>query len=71
MDPDDVETNIVYADVADGDGPALAAALKQRGVLANGRFDWVRFVTRNGLTAEDIDESLAIIASVVGQASKV
>jgi len=67
VNPEDIETNIVYVDVADGDGPGLAAALKERGVLANGRFDWVRFVTRNGLTAEDIDASLDVLASVAKQ----
>jgi threonine aldolase len=69
VNPEDIETNIVYVDVADGDGPRLAAALKERGVLANGRFNWVRFVTRNGLTAKDIDASLDVITSVVKQSA--
>ena len=67
VDPATIETNIVYAVLEDGRGPELAAALKERGVLANGRFDWVRFVTRNGVTAEDVDEALDVIEAVVGE----
>ena len=46
------------------EAPETAEALKARGVLANGRFNWVRFVTRNGITAEDIDEALDVIGLV-------
>jgi threonine aldolase len=65
LDTAAIETNIVYAELGDGSGRELAAALKQVGVLANGRFNWVRFVTRNGITAEDVDEALEVIGSVV------
>ena len=64
IDPSHVETNIVYAELEDGRGPETAEALKARGVLANGRFNWVRFVTRNGITAEDVDEALDVIGLV-------
>ena len=64
IDPSHVETNIVYAELEDGRGPERAEALKARGVLANGRFNWVRFVTRNGITAEDVDEALDVIGLV-------
>ena len=67
VDPEAIETNIVYAVLEDGRGPELAAALKERGVLANGRFDWVRFVTRNGITAEDVGEALDVIEAAVGE----
>ena len=66
LDPDDVETNICYVELADEGGSELAAALKERGVLANGRHNWVRFVTHHGITSEDVDEALDAIASVVG-----
>jgi threonine aldolase len=71
VDPATIETNIVYAELGDGDGPALAAALKERGVLSNGRFNWVRFVTRAGITAEDVDEALDVIASTVRETAKI
>ena len=58
VDPASIETNIVYAELDDGDGPGTAARLRERGVLANGRFNWVRFVPHYGVTAEDIDEAL-------------
>ncbi len=66
LDPATVETNIVYAELEDGRGPEMAAALKERGVLVNGRFNWVRFVTRRGITAEDVDEALDIVSTVMG-----
>ena len=65
LDPGDVETNICYVELADEGGSELAAALKERGVLANGRQNWVRFVTHNGITSEDIDEALDVVATVV------
>ena len=65
LDPADIETNIIYVELADEGGRDLAAALKERGVLANGRHNWVRFVTHYGITSEDIDEALDVIASVV------
>ncbi|MEX2599830.1 MAG: beta-eliminating lyase-related protein, partial [Dehalococcoidia bacterium] len=65
IDPAAIETNIVYAELTDGRGPETSAALKERGILANGRFNWVRFVTRRSITAEDIDEALDVIASVM------
>ncbi len=63
INPQTIETNIVYVELENGDGPALSARLKERGVLANGRFNWVRFVPHYGVTAEDIDEALDIIES--------
>jgi threonine aldolase len=69
VDPSTIETNIVYAELEDGHGPEMAEELKARGVLANGRFGWVRFVTRNGITAEDVDEALDVIGAVVRETS--
>jgi len=65
VDPTAIETNIVYMELGDADGGEVAAALKARGVLANGRFNWVRFVTRNGISPEDVDEALDVISAVV------
>ena len=65
VDPGTIETNIVYAELDDGDGPGTSARLKERGVLGNGRFNWVRFVPHYGITAEDIDEALDAIESTV------
>ncbi len=69
VDPTAIETNIVYMEVGDGDGAELSDALKERGVLANGRFNWVRFVTRNGISSEDVDEALDVISTVMRTAS--
>lgn len=69
VDPATVETNIVYVELEDGDGPGMAARLKERGILANGRFDWVRFVTRRGINREDIDEAADVIATVAKEAA--
>jgi threonine aldolase len=65
VDPATIETNIVYVELEDGDGPGLSARLKELGVLGNGRFDWVRFVPHYGITSEDIDEALDVIATTV------
>jgi threonine aldolase len=67
VDPAAIETNIVYMELGDAGGGEVAAALKARGVLANGRFNWVRFVTRNGISPEDIDEALDVISGVVAK----
>lgn len=61
VDPAAIETNIVYVELEEGDGSSLSARLRQNGVLANGRFNWVRFVPHYGITAEDIDEALEVI----------
>jgi threonine aldolase len=71
VDPATIETNIVYMELGDGDGAEFAAALRQRGVLANGRFNWVRFVTSNRITAEDIDEAMDVVSSTVREATGV
>jgi threonine aldolase len=52
------QTNIVFAQVSDGRGPALLAHLKSRGVLATGLIG-LRFVTHLDVDAADIDHALA------------
>ena len=69
VDPTTIETNIVYMEIGDGEGAEFAGVLKQHGVLANGRFNWVRFVTSNGISSEDVDEALDIVSMVVRPAS--
>ena len=69
VDPASCETNIIYAELPEGRGRDLADALKERGVLANGRSSWVRFVTHFGITAEDVDEALDGVASAMRAAS--
>tara|TARA_B100000029_G_scaffold136742_1_gene131449 strand:- start:284 stop:1354 length:1071 start_codon:yes stop_codon:yes gene_type:complete len=61
LDPATIETNIVYVELDDGNGPLFASKLRDLGVLANGRFNWVRFVTHYGINPEDVDEALSII----------
>ena len=65
IDPKAIETNIVYMELGERDGAEFSALLKQRGVLANGRFNWVRFVTSRMHTAEDVDEALDVIAATM------
>ena len=69
VDPAAIETNIVYMEVGDRDGAELSGELRARGVLANGRFNWVRFVTRNGISSEDVDEALDVISAVMRTSS--
>jgi threonine aldolase len=54
------QTNIVFVDVADGQGPALLAYLAQQGVLATGLIG-LRFVTHLDVDQAGIDHALACI----------
>ena len=54
-------TNIVFAQVADGRGPALLAHLQSRGVLATGLIG-LRFVTHLDVDAGGIDRAIAAAA---------
>ena len=65
VDPAAIETNIVYIELGKNDGAEFAAALKRRGVLTNGRFNWIRLVTSNRVSAEDIDEAVDTISSTM------
>lgn len=69
------DTNIVFVDVADGQGPALLDFLKAQGVLATGLIG-LRFVTHLDVDAAGIDHALACIRrffaeSVQGAAASV
>jgi threonine aldolase len=54
------QTNIVFVDVGDGQGPALLAYLAQHGVLATGLIG-LRFVTHLDVNQAGIDHALACI----------
>lgn len=54
------QTNIVFVDVANGQGPALLAHLAQHGVLATGLIG-LRFVTHLDVDETGIDHALACI----------
>ncbi len=54
------QTNIVFAQVADGRGAALLAHLQSRGVLATGLIG-LRFVTHLDLDAAGIDRTIAAV----------
>jgi threonine aldolase len=55
-----VDTNIVFADVADGRGADLLAYLKARGILATGLIG-LRFVTHLDVDAEGIRRTVAAV----------
>ena len=71
IDPSRIQTNIVYVDLLDTAAHELSAALRERGVLANGMGNWVRFVTHYGITAEDIELALDAIEAAVRAARPV
>jgi threonine aldolase len=54
------QTNIVFVDVADGQGPALQAYLQQQGVLATGLLG-LRFVSHLDVDAAGIDRTLECV----------
>ena len=56
------QTNIVFATVGDGRGPALLDHLKQRGVLATGLIG-LRFVTHLDVDRAGIDRAVAAVHS--------
>ena len=62
------QTNIVFADVADGRGPALLENLKAHGVLATGLIG-LRFVTHLGVDAAGIDHAISCIQRFMANAS--
>ena len=55
-----VQTNIVFVDVADGQGPALLEWLRGQGVLATGLVG-LRFVTHLDVDAAGIDHAIASV----------
>ena len=64
IDPDSVETNILFAEIPDGKGPAVSAALKKKGVLCSGDGNRLRFVTSMEASSQDVREACDIIAAL-------
>ena len=60
------QTNIVFAEVADGRGPALLAYLKEHGVLATGLIG-LRFVTHLHIDDAAIDRTLSMVRCFLEQ----
>ena len=65
INPNHIETNIIYVDLPDIDASEFVVHLRKEGVLVNGMDNWVRLVTHYGITAEDIDIALDIIHSTI------
>lgn len=65
IDPNHIETNIVYVDLPEIEATELVAQLRKAGILVNGMDNWVRLVTHYGITAEDIDIALDAIEVTV------
>ena len=61
------QTNIVFVDVADGQGAALLAFLADQGVLATGLIG-LRFVTHLGVDATDIEHAIASVRRFFAEA---
>lgn len=65
IDSSRIQTNIVIFDLANGDVPGFLQEIGTQGLLASHPYgSKVRMVTHYGITAEDIDEALDIIATV-------
>ncbi len=67
IDPERVQTNILFCHVADDDAAELASRINAKGIQfydIGPELGW-RFVTRYGITADDVDYALDVIDSVV------
>ena len=67
IDPERVQTNLLFCHVADSDAAELASRINAKGIQfydIGPELGW-RFVTRYGISADDIDYALDIIDSVV------
>ena len=58
VDPNTIQTNIVYFGVPAGTGHRIAGALRERGVLINPGDSELRMVTHYGIERGDIDAAL-------------
>ena len=67
VDPEVVETNIVFFDVRGMDVPSFVAGLRERGVIVGPG----RMVTHYGVTRADIDDVLEAVRSVLRSAESV
>jgi len=62
------QTNIVFVDVADGQGPALLAFLETQSVLATGLIG-LRFVTHLGVDTAGVEHAIASVRRFFAEAS--
>ena len=58
LEPEEVETNIVFFEVANGKGAEFCEILKQEGILLNGDKDRLRLVTHYGIEEQNIDYTI-------------
>ena len=65
LDPESIRTNIIYFRTAPGLGDQIAERLRSRGILMDSDYDLSRLVTHYGITREDIDHLLKVLAEVI------
>ncbi len=65
VDPDDIETNIVYFQIPPGTGQAISNGLKSRGILVNAGDPTMRMVTHFGINSEDVDSTVVAVNEVL------
>lgn len=65
LDPEDVQTNLVWFGVPEGKGQEIAAALREEGVNMVGRDSILRMVTHYGVDADDIEFTLSATRTVI------
>jgi threonine aldolase len=65
VDPGLAQTNILFATPVGIDGPKLAAALKDRGLLTSMALGRLRFVTHYGIERGDIEEALEVVGAAI------
>ena len=65
IDPNSVETNLVFFSLSGFDQAAFQACLREKGVLSTGYPGRVRLVTHYGIERNDIDEALGRVKEVV------
>lgn len=65
LDADNIQTNLVFCKITNGNSTELCARIAERGVrLYDLAGDW-RFATHGGVTADDVDYAIDIIGSVM------
>ena len=65
LDPESIRTNIIYFRTAPGLGDQIAERLRSRGILMDSDYDLSRLVTHYGITREDVDHLLKVLAEVL------
>jgi threonine aldolase len=65
VDPSDVQTNMVFVSIDNGQIAALIQEMKEHGILISGRTDTIRLVTHFDIKARDIDKITTTFARAV------